>query len=269
VHPIERLRYVARTNGVSANLAVRESASAMRSFAHDPQALVTACRRMIDRQSAVAPLWWLGSRLLTAPDPGAEIQRVLHDLAHDTTVREIEFALPSDAVVCVLGWPDLVGEALLRRGDVHVFVVDAHREGGGFAARLVQADVECDDVPLEGLAQAVAASDLVLLEASAATTGETLAMTGSFAAAASARRLGVPVWMAMGIGRLLPRDLYWALLGRCEADQEPWYRDDERVPADLLDLVIDARGAHEAHDALAQPVCAVAHELVKDRRDLD
>lgn len=260
---------MARANGVSPALAVRESAAAMRSFAHDPHALVTACRRMIDRQPGIAPLWWLGARLLTAPDPAVEIRNVLAELADDTTVREIEFALPADASVCVIGWPDQIGEALLRRGDLHVFVVDAHREGGGFAARLVQADVDCEDVPVEGLAQAVAASDLVLLEATAASPEQCLAVSGSFAAAASAYVLGTPVWLALGPGRLLPNALYRALVARSGLDHEPWRHDDEPLPLELLTSVVGAGGVVDARTALRAVTCPIAPELLKDRRDLD
>ena len=241
----------------------------MRSFAREPHALVTACRRMIDRQPAIAPLWWLGARLLTAPDPAVEIERVLAELADDCTVRELEFAVPADASVCVIGWPDLVGEALLRRGDLRVLVVDVHREGSGFAARLVQADVDCHDVPVEGMAQAIAASDLVILEASAACPTEVLAVSGSYAAAVIAPRLEGPGWLGRGVGRLLPANLYAALVERAGLDDEPWRQDDERLPADLVDVVIGSCGVRDAAVALRDVTCPVAPELMKDRRDID
>ncbi len=269
MHPIERLRHVARASGVSPVLAVRESAAAMRAFAGDPPALVTACRRMIDRQPVMAPLWWLGCRLLTAHDPGREIAVVLDELAHDTTVRSLEVAIPADATVCVIGWPDLVGEAVLRRGDLRVLVVDAHREGSGFAARLVQAGIDCDDVAVESLAQAVRASDLVLVEATAATVDTVLAVTPSFAAAATARRLGVAVWAVLGVGRLLARDVFAALVERAGLDEEPWRHDDERVPAELIDRIVGAGGVHDTAAALGDLTCPVAPELLKDRRSLD
>ena len=241
----------------------------MRSFANDPHALVTACRRMLDRQPGLATLWWLGARLLTAPDAAAEIRVVLDELAGDTTVHELEFALPVDASVCVIGWPDQVGEALLRRGDLHVFVVDAHREGGGFAARLVQADVDCHDVPMEGLAQAIASCDLVVLEASAASPKECLAVSGSYAAAAVARQCNVPVWLVVGVGRLLPNNLFGALVERAGLADEPWLHDDERIPVDLFDKVVGATGLRDAAEALRDVTCPIAPELMKDRRDLD
>jgi translation initiation factor 2B subunit (eIF-2B alpha/beta/delta family) len=177
--------------------------------------------------------------------------------------------VPDDATVCVIGWPDVVGEALLRRGDLRVLVVDAHREGSGFAARLVQAGVDCDDVPVEGMAQAIAACDVVILEAAAACSSEVLAVSGSYAAAVLARRLEVPVWLALGVGRLLPLDLYTALVERAGLDDEPWRQDDERVPSDLVDVVVNTSGVCEAATALHDVTCPVAPELLKDRRDID
>ena len=50
MHPIERLRYVARASGVPQAILVRETAGALLSFSSEPHELVTACRRMISRQ---------------------------------------------------------------------------------------------------------------------------------------------------------------------------------------------------------------------------
>ena len=47
MHPIERLRYVARASGASQRAIVQETASALASFGSDPQGLVTACRRIV------------------------------------------------------------------------------------------------------------------------------------------------------------------------------------------------------------------------------
>ncbi len=67
----------------------------------------------------------------------------------------------------MLGWPDEIGDALPRRGDVEVLAVDTRGEASGFVSRLWQADLEATDVAQQGLGAAVAASDLVLLESSA------------------------------------------------------------------------------------------------------
>ena len=55
MHPIERLRYVARAHGVSHTVMVEETAAALCSFGRDPQGLVTACRRIVDRQPFPGP----------------------------------------------------------------------------------------------------------------------------------------------------------------------------------------------------------------------
>ena len=69
MHPIERLRYVARSSGADQALLVRETAGALAGLGFDPPGLVTACRRILDRHLASGPLWWLCARVLTANDP--------------------------------------------------------------------------------------------------------------------------------------------------------------------------------------------------------
>ena len=79
--------------------------------------------------------------------------------------------MPDDATVCIVGWPDLIGEALLRRGDSTVLAIDTDDDGMGstaFVRRLQHADVDAEIVPAAGLAAAVLASDLVVVEALAA-----------------------------------------------------------------------------------------------------
>ena len=80
MHPVERLRYVARATGYPQSVIVSETARALASFASDPQGLVTACRRMVQRQPGSAPLVWLCARVLCAGDPYAEIRAALEEL---------------------------------------------------------------------------------------------------------------------------------------------------------------------------------------------
>ncbi len=68
MHPIERLRYVARSSGAPQAVLVRETAAALGGLGFDPAGLVTACRRVLDRHPTSGPLWWLCSRVLTAVD---------------------------------------------------------------------------------------------------------------------------------------------------------------------------------------------------------
>lgn len=262
MHPIERLRYVARASGASHELLVRETAGAMAAFADDPAGLITACRRVVGRQPTSGPVWWLAARVLTAPDPMSEAWAAVEELHDDGTSRELSYALPDDATITVIGWPEAIGDALLRRGDATVLVVDALGEGSAFSHRLLMADVDAEDVPAIGLGAAVAESDLVLLEASAVGTTEFLSIAGSRAAAATARHAGVPVWLVAGVGRLLPQRMWETMVARLE-DDEPWDADDEVVPLELVDQIVGPEGPEPVADALRRCDCPVAPELFK------
>src|SRR5687767_315306 len=131
MHPIERLRFVARSSGASQSAVVRETAGALAAFQDDPAGMVTACRRIVGRHPGVGALWWLCARVLTAVDPITEAWAVADEVDDDATAWALAGALPEAATVCVLGWPEVIGEALVRRGDLEVLVVDVAGEGSG------------------------------------------------------------------------------------------------------------------------------------------
>ncbi len=263
MHPIERLRYVARASGASQDLLVQETARALASFSGDPQGLVTACRRIVSRQPTSGPLLWFAARVLTAGDPAAEIWEASGELAADTTAAELAHALPDAATVAVLGWPDVVGEALPRRGDLEVLVIDALGEGSGLVGRLLGAEVDAIDVPQAGLGPAAADADVVVLEASAIGPTEALAVSGSRAAAAVAKHAERPVWLVGGVGRLLPARMWEGLRKRVIDPTDPWDADDEIVPLDLIDAIVGPRGPEPVADALRRTDCPIAPELFK------
>jgi hypothetical protein len=242
---------------------VRETAAALASLGFDPPGLVTACRRILDRHPLSGPLWWLSARVLTGNDPIAEAWNAADDITADDTGGLLAYALPDDAIVCVLGWPDVIGDALPRRGDIEVLVVDTLGEGSGLVRRLLHADVDASDVPMAGLGAAVAEADLVLLEATAIGPSGFIGVSGSRAAAATARHAGVPVWLVGGVGRLLPKRMWDALTGRLDAMGEPWELDDELVPIDLVDRVATPAGLLDVRDALTRIDCPIAPELFK------
>ena len=264
MHPIERLRYVARASGAGQADLVRETASALASLGFDPPGLLTACRRILQRHPSSGPLWWLAARVLTAGDPTAEAWRAADEIDADRTARELAFALPEDASVCVLGWPEVIGEALVPRGDVSVLVVDVHGEGSGFVRRLEMSDVDAEDVPLAGLGAAVADSELVLLEASAIGPDGFVAIAGSRAAAAVGRHGDAPVWLVGGVGRMLPARMWEALVRRVDDGScEPWELDEEVVPLELTDHVVGPWGVLDSAEALRRVDCPIAPELLR------
>jgi len=195
VHPIERLRYIARSYGGDPRLLVAETASALRALGDDPASLVVACRRIVERHPTSGPLWWLCAHMLTDTDPWAVARRLAAEIADDATADLLADALTEGATVCVVGWSDLIGEALVRREDV--------------AAMAVGSDDSADL-----LTGAVLAADVVLIEAFAASASEMLAAPGSRAAASVAYCSEVPVWAIIGVGRRIPEAGFQSLVDR-------------------------------------------------------
>src|SRR5947209_1414480 len=103
MHPIERLRMVARAAGEGPALIAQEAAGALVAFGDEPAGLVTACRRLVDRQPTSGPIWWLAARVLCSSDPTQEAWRAVEELQDDPTSRELAAALPDGAVVTVVG----------------------------------------------------------------------------------------------------------------------------------------------------------------------
>jgi hypothetical protein len=264
VHPIERLRYVARASGADQAALVRETAGSLGAFRHDPPGMVMACRRMLARHLTSGPLWWLSSRVCVAVDPMREAWAAVEEFEADRTARSLSAALPDDGVVCVLGWPEVVAEALPARGDLDVLVVDVADEGSGLVRRLRRSDVDVSDVPLAGLGAAAAAADVVLLEAACVGPDAFVGVAGSRAAAAVGRHAGKQVWLVAGVGRMLPRRLWDVVEARLDEDGEPWEGDDEVVPLDLISAVVGPAGPQPPEDALRRVDCPIAPELFKE-----
>src|SRR5690348_16688894 len=137
MHPIERLRYVARAGGADPSLLVRETAGALADMVRvEPVGLVSACRRLVERHVATGPMWWLTARVLTAPDAARAAWDSAAEIEDDPTATILAAALPDDATVTIVGWPDVAAAALARRGDLEVLVVDAMGDGSALARRL-------------------------------------------------------------------------------------------------------------------------------------
>ncbi|CAN5880770.1 hypothetical protein BH23ACT2_BH23ACT2_24090 [soil metagenome] len=253
MHPIERLRYVARASGAPADDVVREAAASLAGFADDPASLVTACRRLVDRHAANGPIWWLCARTLVASDPGDEAWRCLDDVTTDPTVDELGHALPDGARVTVVGWPDRLARALARRGDVEVRVIDVEGDGPAFVRMLDRADVAAIDVDVTGLAAAASSADLVVLDASAIGPDAALSAPGSWPAAAVAHAAGVPVWLVSGAGCLVPPLLWEALTDRLAGSADAaWCRTHDSLPLALVDRIVGPSGPEPVVDGLGR-----------------
>lgn len=69
MHPIERLRYVARAGSAPDRILVAESVPAFAAFVDSPGALLISLRQLIARQPESPGLVVLGARMLSALDP--------------------------------------------------------------------------------------------------------------------------------------------------------------------------------------------------------
>ena len=266
MHPIEQLRFVARASGADAGLLVQEAASALGVFAGDPAGLLTAARRLLTRQPAVGPLWWMCSRLAVSSDPRAEARALIEELRADRTGRELAHGLPDGATVVFCGWPDLIVGSLPRRGDVQALVIDVEGQGLSVARRLARADVEVEEVDAAHLAGAVEEADVVLLEAAAVGSAAALTDVGSVALAATARALGRPTWLVTGIGRRLHEPYWQAIVERtAEPDQPAWMAPFEVLSLGLVDRLVTGDGVQLPAE-VAEPAMPLAPELLRQLR---
>lgn len=200
MHPIERLRAVARAREVDQTRLAREAVAVLGSFAGDPLGLVTSCRRLLDRHPTAATLWWAFARLLEAGDVRAEAQAVRNDLEGSPAVTALSLDLPERSEVAVV--PDVAGGSELGlsltgwRDDLVV----AHDPG---ALHLDRPEPR-----------------ILLVEAGAAGPDRFLAGESTEDEMAAAKDAGVAVWLVVEVGRRLPRALFDALVRRAPAGCE-------------------------------------------------
>ena len=151
MHPIERLRYVARAGWAGPAELGAEAAFALAELAEEePAALLPAGRRLLQHNPTCGPLWWVVARLLSAGDPLAEAERCVAAIEDDPTDERLERALGDRRAV---------------------------RHGG--VAEVAGAEVVLVDVEAMGPdGMAVDGDDLGLLEAARATGTDIWAVAG-------------------------------------------------------------------------------------------
>jgi hypothetical protein len=215
VHPIERLRAVARARDVEQTLLASEAASVLGSLAFDPMSLLTSCRRLIDRHPAAGALWWACARLLAADDARAEARRIALDLDDDPARIDLSLELPDGAVVTVVpdaaGGSDLAGDLAGMRDDLDVVAFDGGAPASG---------------PPDGI---------LLVETGAAGPHRFLGAAGSGEAMAEVRQTGAAVWLLVAVGRRLPGRLFDALVTRAGTPAG------EVLPIDGVDRIVEPR----------------------------
>ncbi|HWD23845.1 MAG TPA: hypothetical protein VG368_00110 [Acidimicrobiales bacterium] len=285
MHPIERLRYVARAGDADPGLLAQEAADALGTLGGDARALVPACRRLLEFHPSCAPLWWVCARLLVASDLRQAADLAAQLLYDDPTADEVAAHLPAGAVV-VTDCGSIAVAGLSQRPDLSIRLV-ASASALRYGMRRIDGDVtgydpvECDD--------ACASSTIVLVEPTAAgPQGVVLDETGA-ALVDSAVRSSVAVWAVVGEGRLLPLSLLDALTravglgasnppddeqefdplpraGRYGKAPRPASGSHCTIPAASIGAVVGPTGAARTTVALGRATCPSPTELLEPSR---
>lgn len=252
---------MARATGAPIDVLASETAGALLGFAHEPTGLVTACKRIVERQPASAAIAWLAAHALVAPEPSRALREALGRIESDQTHHAVSWELPENATVTVVGQQRRVAGGLFSRGDIQVLVVDSLGEGTDLAWQLADHGVDAEVIRPEGAAAAVSASNLVLIEASAAGPDEAMSIIGAAPVAAVAHAAEVPVWLVGGVGTFLPQRMWEGVVRRCAQQDEPWNRDDEVFPLSMVAAVVGPGGRTSVADAVRATDCPAAPEL--------
>ncbi|MFT7474150.1 MAG: hypothetical protein ACI81L_001071 [Verrucomicrobiales bacterium] len=85
MHPIERLRYVARAGAAPDQILVAESVPAFAAFADDPRAMLVALRQLVTRQPDSPGLLGLAAHMVQSLDPVDAGWVFSNELEFDTT----------------------------------------------------------------------------------------------------------------------------------------------------------------------------------------
>jgi hypothetical protein len=262
VHPIEHLRYVARSRGGDPADLAREAAMALGSLRADPANLVVASRRIVGRHPDAGQMWWLCARLLVADDPSS-LAWELADLLHDDPVVDVLVGcLPAGADIVTVGNPSAVGAALADRDDLRVWCADGEHRAGDLVRRLDRAEVECAPITSDELARVVDRADGVVLEAAAACAQRVLVPVGSRTVAVVARSSGTPVWLVTPTGTRLPSQ-YVDEVARRSIPGDGWTATLEELPLDLVDSVVNVDGLSSNVPVALRPECPLAPELLR------
>ena len=89
MHPIERLRYVARAGGFDQLDLAREAADALGALWGESAEMVNACRRMLHHHPLAGSLWVMATRVLISTDARTATWDFLDELAADSTSEQI------------------------------------------------------------------------------------------------------------------------------------------------------------------------------------
>lgn len=263
VHPMEHLRYVARSHGSDPVEIALQTANALAPMAADSASLVVLTRRMVEHHPQAGPLWWMCSSALTAIDAYDTLVDNCAALRDDDTARHVVDALPDEGVVTTIGWNGYVIDALVRHGSCTALVVDSLGDGQGALRLFDRTSVAAELVAPEGAGAAAQHSDVIIIGAYACGRDMVMVPGGALALAAVGYVSQVPVWLIAGTGTRLPDALWDHAVNGARSHADPWANDVDIVSLSLFSHVIGPRGKVEAKPTALLPECSVAPELLQ------
>jgi hypothetical protein len=215
MHPIERLRYVARAGEVDATELACEAAYALAGLASDRRALVQACRRLLEFHPDCAPLWWVSAHALDAIDLRAVIFRVVGQLEDDASIDEL-FALPASTDVVVAQSSRQIVRALSERPDIAVRLVGAPHQVRSGLRFFSDSFTPPQGYTTDEIDLALKGATVVIVEALVASSAGYLFDEPGRLIAESAIRAELPLHVLAGVGRILPIELFQAMVSRLD-----------------------------------------------------
>jgi hypothetical protein len=261
MQPFERLRAIARY-GDDDRVLVAEAADCLADFDDDPMALVVTCRRLLQHHPDCAPLWWVCSRVLAAPEPSDAAWEAEARVRSDATAARLAALLPfpADHPIAVLGWPELAGDALASRPDLEVLAVRGVIDDGRWERRLARSEAVARPVDLtEALA---AEASHVLVDAVAACSERVLVRDGTGRALDTLARPGLLVWLVAGVGRVLPTRLFDAMVSHLDPPDDHGL---ELLAVQRFDRVAGPTGLDRPDQVARRADCPIAPELLRIR----
>ena len=262
MHPIERLRWIARADGDSASLLAAEAAWTLGELAvTEPAALLTAARRLLDRHPSSGPLWWVAARLVAAEDAYEEAAQIAGLLHHDPTGERLAELLRANVapreVVVVAPPPDLSPDAFTRTRPYSVRLVDEARRLTSHMQNLSSTTEDVTGWSPEEAAGATRDASVVLVEVLAASAELALVEPAASSVIDAAVSAGVPAWAIVGVGRALPARLAATAAARAEASGSAI-----RVSPSTFVLAVGPSGAGHPDAVMGATTAPPGSELV-------
>lgn len=207
MHPIERLRFIARAVDESAVALAAEAAWTLGELgSEDPAAVVTASKRLLERQPSCGPLWWVCAGVIRAADATEAAHQLADELFSDPVPDELGRALratcaSSDAVSALPPLDTL--RAALERHPHEVRVIAPYRRLRSELRLLAGARGDVGGYDPSDAAAALTGSVVLLVEPALASARGLMLERWGAGVIATAIRHEVPVWAVLPTGRVV------------------------------------------------------------------